>query len=74
MSNFEKTFTIKITELPDGRVKLWVKGIPDTRSFAGTPIVDAPKSHALGLFALGRIMDAIEAQGWTLYKKEKVET
>lgn len=65
----DKTFTIRITEKADGKVSVWTKGMPDTRTFGGKPWADAPKSHLLGLFALGRIHDAIEAQEWELDKE-----
>lgn len=69
MSLDKKSFTIRITEKDDGSVDVWSKGMPDTRSFGGQPWTDIPKPHQLGVFALGKIQDAIEMQGWALKEK-----
>ncbi len=60
----QKSFTIRITEKPDGTLDVWSKGMPDTRTFGGKPWTELPRTHHLGLFALGKVYEAGEFQGW----------
>lgn len=67
----QNSFTIRISENPDGTLEVWSKGMPDTRSFGGQPVENLPKVHRLGLFALGQTYAMGESLGWVLPKTEE---